>query len=188
MLNWQQRTHRGVVAVVLLAGIFCVATSNAIAQDQDRSSFVGSIVKQVAFDPTTYAPSHHRLRRHHARLEDIPAVLPGTASWSTTRGLRSAAEPTIVPLPYADGKKRILADAAANLGMSALNNFTGRVFERMLTERYPKHRKIVRAVSWIERISFGVYMSYLLSKRPLPAGGAECQSGPSSWGFDSGAA
>ena len=70
----------------------------------------------------------------------------------------------ILPLPYAEGKKRILADAAANLGMSALNNLTGRVFERMLTERYPEHRKIVRAVSWIERISFGVYMSYMLSK------------------------
>ena len=34
----------------------------------------------------------------------------------------------------------------------------------MLTERYPEHRKIVKAVSWIERISFGVYMSYMLSK------------------------
>ena len=61
-----------------------------------------------------------------------------------------------VPLSYGAGQRRILADAATDVGMSALNNFTGRVFERMLIERYPEHRKIVKAAGWIERISFGV--------------------------------
>src|SRR3981081_690868 len=58
MVTWQQRAaHRGIVAVMLSLGILCIATSNAIAQDQAPSSFMGTIVKQVVLDPTTYAPA-----------------------------------------------------------------------------------------------------------------------------------
>jgi hypothetical protein len=163
MLNWQQRTHRGIVAVLLFSGIFCVATSNAIAQDQEQSSFLGSITKQVLLDPTTYAPA---IIAHDATMRDWKTSQPFFRNGFMEHNSRFtiSGRPNAVPLTYGQGKNRILADAAANLGMSALNNFTSRVFERMLTERYPEHRKIVKAVSWIERISFGVYMSYVLSK------------------------
>ena len=163
MLNWQPRTHRGIVAVVLWTGLFCATTSNAIAQDQDRSSLVGGIIKQVVFDPTTYAPA---IIAYDATMRDWKTSQPFFQNGFMEHNSRFtiSGRANDVPLAYADGKKRILADAAANLGMSTLNNITGRVFERILTERYPEHRKIVRAASWIERISFGVYMSYLLSK------------------------
>ena len=163
MLNWQPRAHRGVVTIVLLAGLLCVATSNATAQEQEQSSFAGTMVKQVLLDPTTYAPS---IIAYDATMRDWNTSQPffrnGFMEHNSRYTLSGRADD--FPLPYADGKKRILADAAANLGMSALNNLTGRVFERMLTERFPEHRKMVRAASWIERISFGVYMSYMLSK------------------------
>ena len=163
MLNWQPRAHRGVVTIVLLAGMLGVATSNAIAQDQERPSLVGSIAKQVVLDPTTYVPS---IIAYDGTMRDWKTSQPffrnGFMEHNSRYTISGRADD--FPLAYAQGKNRILADAATSLGMSALNNLTGRVFERMLTERYPQHRKIVRVVGWVERISFGVYMSYMLSK------------------------
>ena len=163
MLNWQPRAHRGIVTIAVLAGTLFVATSNAIAQDQDRSSFAGSMFKQVVLDPTTYAPS---IIAYDATMRDWKTSQPFFRNGFMEHNSRFtiSGRANDFPLPYADGRKRILADAATTLGMSALNNVTGRVFERVLSERYPEHRKIVRAVSWVERISFGVYMSYVLSK------------------------
>ena len=149
---------RGPDGLVLSAGICCVATSNAIAEEPGRSTFVGSIAKQVLLDPTTYAPA---IIAYDGTMRDWKTSQPFFRNGFMEKNERFtiSGRANDLPLLYADGKKRILADAAANLGMSALNNLTGRVFKRMLTDRYPEHREIVRAASWIERISFGVSMS-----------------------------
>jgi hypothetical protein len=162
MLNWQPRA-RGIVAAVLVSGIFCVATSHAIAQDQERSSFLGSIAKQVVLDPTTYAPS---IIAYDATVRDWKTSQPFFQNGFMEHNARFtiSGRANDVPVPYGEGQKRILTDAVANFGVSTLNNFTSRVFERVLLDRYPEHRKIVKAASWVERISFGVYMSYVLSK------------------------
>jgi hypothetical protein len=165
MGNRQQRTARRgiIVAILFAAGITCVAPSRAIAQDREQASFLGSIAKQVALDPTTYAPA---VIAYDATLRDWKTSQPFFQHGFMEHNARFtiSGRPNDVPLSYGAGQKRILMDAATNIGMSTLNNFTGRVFERMLIERYPEHRKVVKAVGWIERISFGVYMSYVLSK------------------------
>ena len=164
MVNGQQRVaHRGLVVVLLLCGMFSVATSNAIAQDQEQSSLLGNIARQVVLDPTTYAPA---VIAYDATVRDWKTSQPFFHNGFMEHNQRFtiSGRPNDVPVTYGEGQKRILADAATNLGMSALNNFTSRVFERMLIERYPDHRKVVKALSWVERISFGVYMSYALSK------------------------
>ena len=163
MLNWQQRAQCGIVAVALFAGIFCVATSNASAQDQEQSSFLGSIAKQVVLDPTTYAPA---LIAYDATLRDWKTSQPFFQNGFIEHNPRFtiSGRANDVPVTYGEGQKRILADAATSFGMSALNNLTGRVFERVLIERSPEHRRVVKAAGWIERISLGIYMSYVLSK------------------------
>jgi hypothetical protein len=162
MLIRQQRAH-GVVVVVLFCGIFCGATSNAFAQDREQSSFLGSVVKGVVLDPTTYAPA---IIAYDATMRDWNTSQPFFKNGFMEHNSRFtiSGRANDLPVPYGEGRKRILADAATNFGVSTLNNFTGRVFERVLSERYPEHRRIVKAASWIERISFGVYMSYMLSK------------------------
>ena len=159
MLNRQQRA-RGIVAVVLFSGMFCVATSNAIAQDQDRPSFLGSIAKQVVLDPTTYAPA---IIAYDATMRDWNTSQPFFKNGFMEHNSRFtiSGRANDLPVTYGEGKRRILADAATNFGMSALNNFTGRIFERVLTERYPEHRK--RGPPAGERFR-SVYMSYVLSK------------------------
>jgi len=163
MLNRQQCLARRAVLIMLFAaGISSLSLSSATAQDQQQPSSLSTLVKQVVLDPTTYAPA---VIAYDATMRDWNSSQPffrnGFAELNphyTISGL-----PNGVPLSYADGNRRILSDAFANLGLSLVNNFTDRVLERKLMERYPGHRKIVRAVGWIERLSFGGYMSYALS-------------------------
>ena len=54
----------------------------------------------------------------------------------------------------------IFLDAVANLEVSMLNNATSQVLERVLSRRYARHRKLVRAIGWIERSSIASYWSY----------------------------
>jgi len=114
-------------------------------------------------DPTTYAPA---AIAYDATMRDWNTSQPFFKNGFIEHNSRFtiSGRSNDLPVPYAEGKRRILADAATSFGVSALNNFTGRVFERVLSERYPEHRKVVKAVSWIERISFGAYMAYVLSK------------------------
>ena len=40
---------------------------------------------------------------------------------------------------------------------------TSRIVERALLQRYPEHRKVVKTVGWIQRITVASLMSYHLS-------------------------
>jgi len=178
MLSQQPRSARlGTVLAVLITAIFSIMPSAATAQEQEHGSFLGTIAKQLILDPTTYGPS---LIAYDATLRDWNTSQPFFQHGFVEHNSRFtiSGRPNDIPVPYAEGRRRIVADAMTNLGMSTLNNFTGRVFERMLIERYPQHRKVVRTVSWVERISFGVYMSYVLSRdhyRQAELNGARAQ-------------
>lgn len=166
MLNWQQRSaQRAVLIVLFYVGAFSFLSSNATAQDQtaqDQSSSLTSVVKETLLDPTTYAPA---VIAYDATVRDWNTSQPFFRNGFTEHNPRFTISGLAndVPVSYSEGNRRIVSDAVANLGASLVNNFTDRVFERVLLDRYPHHRKIVRTISWIERLSFGAYMSYALS-------------------------
>jgi hypothetical protein len=163
MLKWQQHSAvRAALVALLSIGVFCSAPSSALAQDQERPSLLGSLVKEVALDPTTYAPA---VIAYDATVRDWSSSQPFFRNGFMERNSRFTISglPNAQPVSYAEGNRRILSDAAGNLSISLVNNLTDRVFERALLERYPEHRKIIRTMGWIERVSFGAYMSYLLS-------------------------
>jgi hypothetical protein len=163
MLSRPQRPAQRVIStVVLWVGVLSFLSSSALAQDQQQSSFLASVVKDVVLDPTTYAPA---VIAYDATVRDWNSSQPFFRNGFMEHNPRFTISglPNDVPLSYRDGNRRIVSDAVANLGVSLANNFTDRVFERRLMERYPGHRKIVRTVSWIERLSFGAYLSYALS-------------------------
>src|SRR6202171_3728893 len=162
MFAWQSSVQRAVLIVLLGGGVCLLSPSSATAQDQQQSSPVISIFKEVVLDPTTYAPA---VIAYDAtmRVWNTPQPFFRNGFTELNPHFTISGLPNDVPLSYADGNRRILSDAFANLGLSLVNNFTDRVFERTLIGRYPRHRKIVRAVGWIERVSFGGYMSYVLS-------------------------
>jgi hypothetical protein len=154
---------RAVLIVLLSGGAFVFWSASAMAQDQQQPpSPLAGIVKEVMLDPTTYAPA---VIAYDATMRDWNTSQPffRNGFMELNPHFTVSGMPNGEPLSYADGKRRILSDAFATLGVSAINNFTDRIFERKLRERFPNHRKIVGAVSWIERLSFGGYLSYALS-------------------------
>jgi hypothetical protein len=71
--------------------------------------------------------------------------------------------PNDLPLSFADGNKKIRHMALLHLQESIVNNVAANVFERILAEKYPDHRKLFKVLSWVERIGFASYMSYAAS-------------------------
>ena len=146
--------------VVLAAWMVCRALP-AFAQDPDEPSplSAGSIFKQVVSDPTTYTPTivaaggqyldwkSSQVFFQHGFLEQNPTF--------TVSGLAGDA-----PVSYGTGNWRIARSAVVNLGPSLVNNAATAILERALIQRYPTHRKLVRALSWTERIAFASYASY----------------------------
>jgi hypothetical protein len=78
----------------------------------------------------------------------------------TTTGL-----PNDTPVAYAVGNRRIARDTVGLLGRSVANNAACAVIERILIERAPRHRRLIRTLGWIERASFASHWSYRLSVR-----------------------
>jgi hypothetical protein len=68
-----------------------------------------------------------------------------------------------VAVDYASGTRRILADAFSILEVSAVNNLTDNLIERVLIRRHPEHRRLFHALGWVEKVSLAGCMSYRLS-------------------------
>ena len=146
--------------LVTLAGSLGLAAT-AVAQEAPRVSAMG-VLKQVAFDPTTYAPA---VLEYDATMRD----------WNTSqiffaRGFREHNErftvsgrPNDHPVTYEEGRRLILRDVLVTLQTSAVNNVSGRIIERFLSGHYPHHRRMVKTVGWIERVAVASYLSYRLS-------------------------
>ena len=162
------RRSRSTLACSLLAAILVASATSASAQEQsadheERSSALLDTVKDVALDPTTYAPAlfyygttqldwnssqvffHHGMVEHNERF--------------TVSG-----RPDDAAISYGAGNKQILIDALVVAQMSAANNVTNNVIERVLIARYPHRRKLFRVLGWIQRTGFASYWSYRLSE------------------------
>ncbi len=155
----------------ILCGVFTVtlmlSAGHAVAQttndnEQKRPSFLLDVTKRVILDPTTYAPA---IIGYDATMRDWKSSQPFfnngylEHNWRFTISGRA----DDYPVSYGVGQRRILADALSNLEMSAVNNLTDSMFEHVLGDRYPNHRKLIRALGWIEKSAFASYMSYRLS-------------------------
>jgi hypothetical protein len=129
---------------------------------QEQRSPIGDTVKRVIFDPTTYAPA---IIAYDATMREWNTSQPFFRAGYMVHNERFTltGRPNDVPMSYGDGQRRILTDALMNLQMSVVNNVADQLFERMLMTSFPEHRKLVRTLGWIERVTFASYMSYQLS-------------------------
>ena len=159
----QQQWHARTVALAGLLSVALVGLPYKVsAQAQERPSPVVDVIKGVVFDPTTYAPA---TIAYYATMRDWNTSQPffergaveGNARF-TVSGL-----PNDTPISYANGNRKILSDALVNLEVSAISNLASRAMERVLIERYPEHRKLVRTLGWVQRIGLSSYLAYSLS-------------------------
>lgn len=134
----------------------------ASAQAENDSNVFWDVTKAVVFDPTTYAPatlSHTSLKMDWESSQTL--FRNGWLEQNhrfTVSGL-----PNDIPVSFADGNKRIRQMAFLHLQESIINNAAANIFERVLAQKYPEHRKLFKVLSWVERIAFASYVSYAAS-------------------------
>jgi hypothetical protein len=155
---WVRRSTpcAGLVALILLLPL------RASAQDPDQPSFLGDTFKRLILDPTTYAPA---AIAYDSTMRDWNTSQPffRNGYFEGNERFTVSGLPNDRPMSYDAGRQRILSDAFVNLQMSLANNAADQVFERVLLDRFPTHRKLVRTLGWIERSTFASYLSYRLS-------------------------
>jgi hypothetical protein len=70
-------------------------------------------------------------------------------------------QPNDVPVSEADGYRRIRRQALQQLAVSAAHNLVVNVATELAIRRYPEHRRLIRTLSWVERIGVGAVVSYV---------------------------
>ena len=148
-----------VIKLWVLLATLTMTPAIASAQSETNSSVFWDVAKSVAFDPTTYAP----------------AALSYTAlkmDWQTSQPLfrngwveqnhlfTVTGRPNDQPVSFVAGNRKIRQMALMHLQESVVNNVAANIFERVLANKYPQHRKLFKTLSWIERIAFSSYVSY----------------------------
>ena len=148
--------------VVALTALMLLPAFRASAQDRQRPSFVGDVFTRVVADPTTYTPA---LLGFDATMRDWNSSQPFFQHGFHERNERFTISglPNDAPVSYGAGRRIIVADALMSLERSVVNNLTDQIIERILVERYPNHRKLVRTLGWAQRVSFASFKSYRLS-------------------------
>jgi len=160
------RTNKGHVAIcgLWVLSLFLIAPSVALAQSEDtqQTPVVWSVAKSVLIDPTTYAPA--ALAYTSLRMDWTSSQPLFRAGWLEHNQLFTVSgRPNDKPISYDAGNRKIQRMALLTLQESIVNNISANVFERLLSEKYPQHRKLFKALSWVERIAFSSYVSYLAS-------------------------
>jgi hypothetical protein len=148
---------------LLAAGLLVVILMPAYAGGQTGESprpFAWDVARAVLIDPTTYVPA---VISREAMLQDWKSSQVFFAhGWlEGNQGFTVTGQANDVPVSYDEGKRRIGRESLVILGKSALNNLAVGVGERLLTAKYPERRKLIRTVSWIERIAYASVTTYM---------------------------
>jgi hypothetical protein len=160
--NNRYRRHIAICGLCLFS-FFLAAPSVVSAQsDTQPPPFVWSVAKSVLLDPTTYAPAALSYSALHMDWNSSQALF--RAGYVEQNHLFTVSgRPNDIPIGYGAGNKKIRRMALVHLEESLANNIAANVFERVLAEKYPRHRKLFKTLSWVERIAFSSYVSYLAS-------------------------
>lgn len=145
-----------------LVTILILTPAIASAQGETDSSLFWDVTKSVVFDPTTYAPAALAYTSMKMDWESSQPLFRN--GWvEQNHRFTVTGRPNDVPISFADGNRKIRQMALLHLQESVINNVAANLFEHVLAEKYPQHRKLFKTLSWVERIAFSGYVSYLAS-------------------------
>lgn len=147
---------------LLLLSLMMLAPAVASAQSETESNIFWDVTKAVVFDPTTYAPA--TLSYTSMKMDWSSSQTLFRHGWvEQNHRFTVSGRPNDEPLSYGDGNKKIRQMALLHLQESIINNAAANVFERVLANKYPQHRKLFKVLSWVERVAFASYVSYAAS-------------------------
>jgi len=149
--------RRTVIVAIVLAVLIPVA---AAGQAQETSGpVVWDVARDVLLDPTTYAPAVISYKAIHWDWETSQALF--AHGWvEANPQFTISGGPNDTPVTYVAGRRIIRRTALTILQFSALNNAAAGIGARVLETRYPSHKKLIRTLSWIERIGFASFVTY----------------------------
>jgi len=146
----------------IVVALMLLTASSASAQDRDQRPIVSEVARQVVLDPTTYVPTLLGWNATHLDWKSSQIFFQhGWSEHNSRFTVSGRADDTAIG--YGAGNRQILTDALAILPYSIVNNASSRVVERVLINRFPTHRKLIRAIGWVERSAVASYWSYRLS-------------------------
>ena len=147
---------------LMLLSLMILTPSIASAQTDTDSNVVWDVTKAVLLDPTTYAPA--TLSYTSMKMDwDSSQTLFRNGWVEQNQRFTISGQPNGLPVSYEEGNKRIRQMALLHLQESLVNNAAANIFERVLANKYPQHRKLFKVLSWTERIAFASYVSYMAS-------------------------
>ena len=152
---------RAITRLLLLTTLMLTPTV-ASAQSETDSNIFWDVTKAVVFDPTTYAPATLSYTSMKMDWQSSQALFRN--GWvEQNHRFTVSGRPNDVPISYGDGNKKIRQMALLHLQESIVNNTAANLFERVLANKYPQHRKLFKVLSWVERVAFASYVSYAAS-------------------------
>jgi hypothetical protein len=152
---------RALIRLIILSTVI-LTPGIASAQAETDSNIFWDVTKAVVFDPTTYAPA--ALSYSSMKMDwDSSQVLFRNGWLEQNHRFTLSGRPNDQPVSLADGNRKIRNMALLHLQESVINNAAANIFERVLAEKYPQHRKLFKVLSWVERIAFASYVSYMAS-------------------------
>ena len=147
---------------LMLLSLMILTPAIASAQAETDSNLFWDVTKAVVFDPTTYAPA--TLSYTSMKMDwDSSQTLFRNGWVEQNHRFTISGRPNELPVSYAEGNRRIRQMALLHLQESLVNNAAANIFERVLAAKYPQHRKLFKVLSWVERIGFASYVSYMAS-------------------------
>ena len=146
-------------SLLIIAVALGLSPTVVSAQADDSRPFAWDVTRAVLMDPTTYAPA---LISHEAIRQDwkTSQVLFAYGWLEQNPRYTVSGRPNDVPVSYDEGTRRIRRTALVVMHYSVLNNMSVGVMERLLVERYPERKTLIRTLSWIERIAFASILTY----------------------------
>jgi len=147
---------------LFLTFIVLAPTVSSAQEEGSSSNIFWDVTKSVVLDPTTYAPA---TLVYTSMKMDWNSSQPMFRNGWVEQNYRFtlSGRPNEQPVGYAEGNRRIRRMALLHLQESVINNVSANLFERVLSEKYPQHRKLFKVLSWVERIAFASYVSYAAS-------------------------
>ena len=159
---------------LMLLSILILTPTIVSAQSETDTNLFWDVTKAVVLDPTTYAPA--ALSYTAMRLDWNSSQPLFQNGWvEQNHRFTISGRPNDLPISYADGNRKIRNMALLHLQESVVNNAAANLFERVLAERYPQHRKLFKVLSWVERIAFASYVSYAASANHFKQAGRNRQ-------------
>lgn len=151
-----------------LSSLFCLILltgfgQKTMAQEEQVGQIFKNTAKNVVLDPTTYAPTvlswfSKKLDWDSSQIFFRNGYVEANPDF-TVNGL-----PYDKPISHSTGNVRIIKISLPVLSLSVLNNFAISMPERILIRRHPSHKKLIKSISWIDKIAMASYFSYKYSQ------------------------